>query len=542
MFCLTSHQSSMFEADKIFPDALPEEDWCFTFRDRIYPLINENKFKHLYSESEGRPNFSIKKMISLLIFMGTEKLTWRGIEFQFPRRLDWLIATSTEVGKAQIDHTTLYKFYELLETDNTAIELFTELTDKFIELCGTSLKKQRTDSFFIHGWLKLLSRYGLLTETVRKFLLTLRKQKPGLYEKIKGQLSNDYINKELEIGERDKKSAQRQISIVAKDLYRIKCAFENHKRIKHFQTFKILCTVFAEQCEIKEIRDKEEEPEIVIKDKPDTGSICSPHNTDVRCARKNNHLTTGDKAFVTETCDPENKTQFITDVNVITSTIHDSKQQPKIQERLVKNKFKPEKQYGDSGFVNGKTILDSREAGIELEGPCSGHSQTAEAYDPEKRRLDAGDFDITIFRQTKELIVTSCHNKVKPINQKLSTKRDKILVHFDPDICRSCLYLERCPIRIGKRVATFSVNHRDYAGAIRYHKYMENEQYRKECSIRTGIEATVSELTRSHGVRKSRHRKQTKTNLQLIFAAIACNVKRFIKHGKSYEYLEPEYT
>ena len=108
------------------------------------------------------------------------------------------------------------------------------------------------------------------------------------------------------------------------------------------------------------------------------------------------------------------------------------------------------------------------------------------------------------------------------------------MVHFDTVICMSCLYIDRCPVKIGKRVSTFSVDHRDYAGAVRYHKYMENEEYRKECSIRTGIEATVSELTRVHGVRKSRHRKQIKTNLQLIFAAIACNIKRFIKHGELY--------
>ncbi len=182
MYRQTSPQSSLFEVENYFPGALPEDDWSFTYQTRVLPLIDEEKFKHLYSESGGRPNAPIKTMVSLLIFMGMERLTWRAAEFQFSRRLDWLIATNTPLGEARIDHTTLFKFYQRLETDDSARDLFTTTTDEFTRACGTSLKKQRTDSFFIHGWLQILSRYGLFKETIRKFLLTLRKQKPGLYE------------------------------------------------------------------------------------------------------------------------------------------------------------------------------------------------------------------------------------------------------------------------------------------------------------------------------------------------------------------------
>ncbi|HHT9147015.1 MAG: transposase [Candidatus Brocadiaceae bacterium] len=66
---------------------------------------------------------------------------------------------------------------------------------------------------------------------------------------------------------------------------------------------------------------------------------------------------------------------------------------------------------------------------------------------------------------------------------------------------------------------------------------MENKDYRKQCATRAGVEATVSEMVRSHGVRKSRHRTESRTRLQLLFAAIACNVKRFIRHGILYGYV-----
>ena len=147
MFTKTDSQRSLFDVKNVFPDALPKDDWSYIYRDRIYSLIDEEQFRHLYKEESGRPNKSIKTMISLLIFMGMG----RGVAFQYPMRLDWLVATRTTnaTGRASIDHTTLFKFYNRRETSDTARKLFEELTFEFAEACGTTLKRQRTDSFFI---------------------------------------------------------------------------------------------------------------------------------------------------------------------------------------------------------------------------------------------------------------------------------------------------------------------------------------------------------------------------------------------------------
>lgn len=536
MFCPTSPQSSIFEVDNYFPGALPDNDWCYTYREHILPLIDEEKFRHFYHESLGQPNAPIKSMVSILIFMGMEKLTWRAAEFMFPRRMDWLIATNTPCGEAQIDHTTLFKFYQRLEADNTAREIFVELTDSFIKACGTSIKMQRTDSFFIHGWLRILSRYGLFKETIRKFLQVLRKQKPDFYENIKGQLSRNYLDKEFDLTEKDQELAQKKVSLMAQDLYRIKCAFENNNKVRDYETFKILFKVFSQQCEVKESMDVE--PEILIKEKPDGDTICTPHNPEARYVVKGKQRVTGDKGTFSETCDPENKTQFITDVSDNEATKHDSKEQPEVQERLIENEFKPNKQYEDAGFVNGQTILDSKEKGIELEGPTAGRSQSFEAYESKDRPLDAGDFDTTYDENKDEFSVNKCPNDQVPKDQKRSEKTGKINVHFDIEVCNACALSGRCPVKIGKRVATYTVDEAEYVGAVRHHQYMSDPNYRKECSIRAGVEATVSELTRAHGMRKSRHRKRSRTKLQLTFAALACNVKRFIRHGEQYGYLE----
>jgi len=539
MFRKSTTQSSLFDAGIYLKDALPENDWSYIYRDKILPLIDEDKFKHLYSPTKGRPNSPIKTMVSLLIFMGLEKLVWRIMEFQFPRRIDWMIATNAQIGTANIDHVTLFKFYQRLEKDETAVKLFSEITNKFIELCGTSIKKQRTDSFFVHGWLQNLSRYGLFKETIRKFLYTLRKQKQGLYETIKEELSKQYLDKEFDLTEKDNEKARRRVSEMATDMYKIVIAFENHKQIKHYETFKILKQVFQQQCEVKQ-KPENKDPEIIIKGKPDKKAINTPHNPQAQYKRKGKQQVTGDVAFVTETCDKDNKTQFITDIKLSEISEHDSTQQPKIQERLIKNGTKPEKQYADAGFVNGKTIKESKENGIELEGPTAGRSQSFEAYESSERNFDAGDFDTTYDDNNGELIVNKCPEGQKAISRNKSKKTGKLKVHFNQEICAVCPKQNHCPVKVGKRVATYTVNEEEYIGAVRHHKYMSNSEYRKECAIRAGVESLVSELTRSHGMRKSRHRERKRTELQLIFASLACNVKRFISHWGNYAHFEPK--
>ncbi len=124
----------------------------------------------------------------------------------------------------------------------------------------------------------------------------MRKHKPGLYEKVKGQLSTDYLEKTIDLTEKDRERAHKKISLMARDLYYLKSAFENHNQVKHYETFKILCAVFIQQCELKESSDTD--PEIIIKKKPDSNTICSPHSPEVRYVRKGSQLKFGSQGSV----------------------------------------------------------------------------------------------------------------------------------------------------------------------------------------------------------------------------------------------------
>jgi hypothetical protein len=47
---------------------------------------------------------------------------------------------------------------------------------------------------------------------------------------------------------------------------------------------------------------------------------------------------------------------------------------------------------------------------------------------------------------------------------------------------------------------------------------------------RNGIEGTLSELTRGHGLRRSRYRGFGKVELQNLLIGTACNIKRWLRY------------
>lgn len=535
MFQKTSPQLSLFDPLIMFPGFLPEDDWSHIYRDKIYPQIDENDFKHLYCEYWGAPNKSIKLQVSILIFMNIERLTWREAEYHLQRRLDWLNATQTPCDMAKIDHTTLFKFYNRIVEDKVAYELFKKLTGIFIVECNVSTRQQRVDSFFMHGWLAKLSRYGLFKETIRVFLQNLRKQKPGLYTNIREELSRDYLNDGFDLTEKDKDKTSRKIQEMADDLYHLTSAFENHHQVKHYQSFQVLAQVFDQQCNIiNSPMDSDASVKIEIKKIPDGKGqqiISSPHNTDAQYTRKRHQTVTGHKGFLTETCDPNNDVQYLTDVNLEAAGHSDALEIDKIENRLEENGFKPETFYGDAGFVNGESILQAAEKGIDLEGPSAGRSQSIEGFAEKDRLLDVADFKVKIEDDTKELIVLSCPENKTPLDQIRSEKTGQLLVHFDSKICKECPLKDRCPVKQGVKFSTLTVSEAQFAGAERHHKYMENTEYRKQCGVRAGAESLVNEVANKHGARKSRHRTEKRSRLQILFAAIACNVKRYLKQA-----------
>jgi hypothetical protein len=120
-----------------------------------------------------------------------------------------------------------------------------------------------------------------------------------------------------------------------------------------------------------------------------------------------------------------------------------------------------------------------------------------------------------------------------------STRRSLHAI-FDGKTCRSCTMLDRCPVRApnhhlkgcqpGDTVRDFRL---EITPELRLRDQMyslqQTAEWKDRYKIRAGIEATNSELKRSHGIGKLRVRRIAKVCFAVACKLTACNIKRWAK-------------
>lgn len=166
--------------------------------------------------------------------------------------------------------------------------------------------------------------------------------------------------------------------------------------------------------------------------------------------------------------------------------------------------------------MSGYHIADSLSKGIDLRG----YVREGNLSKPEGFRLR--DFEIDI--EQRRAICPAGKTQVKWARTNSSKNLTAYLAWFGSQ-CGSCPHFGPglCTDRLNGRCLSINAYH-DVIQARRLEA--DTEAFRQEMHIRAGIEGTVSEMVRSHGLRRSRFRGTRKNQLQAIFSATATNLKR----------------
>ena len=104
-------------------------------------------------------------------------------------------------------------------------------------------------------------------------------------------------------------------------------------------------------------------------------------------------------------------------------------------------------------------------------------------------------------------------------------------VYFDGAVCAKCQFNSICPARLlkdGTRVLTTTVRQ---ATLEQRRAYEKGEEFKERYAPRAGIEGTNSEMKRAHGLGHLRVRREPRVKLAVYLKAVACNVKRMVKHA-----------
>lgn len=511
-----------------------KDSWADLFRNHVLPILlkQEDQFAMLYGKT-GRPNFSVARILGLCLLQELNNLSDQQALDTFGFDIRWRYALDVNDEDAYLSRRSLVEFRRRLVVIDPEMHfvrtIFDNISKAAIKKIGLSTAEQRVDSTHIVSNIRMRGRINLFETSIEVFLKSLDK---AHFSQIPLNLQQWH--------QRERKGwfglgpAQRELKLeqLAKYLHELIVLFEKDAQLTTMEPYQLLVRLFSEQCDlIKDQRQNGEDgdcPQIIVKKKTQGETLQSPYDPESSFGHKGQ----GYSAHITETCNNTGKHEIITDYEVHGAARSDIGKAVDILERLESAGLKPETLYADGGYPSVPSALKVIDKDVEFIAPVNRSRLPDEAMGRDQFIFDEDGF------------VLQCPEKNAPIDHRMlsanNQKGRSLHAIFDGDQCRKCSKLEQCPVRAPNHRER-GCQPRDTIGDFRLeitpqlrlrdqmYADQQTEQWKKRYKIRSGVEATMSELKRSHGMGKLRVRRAARVCFAVACKVIACNIKRWVK-------------
>jgi len=471
----------------------------------VFCQINEKDFSVLYSDSCSRPNAPVNSLVSSIILM--YRNNWTGEELF--DRIDFDLLTRTALGLDTLDDTpfcpaTFFNFQNRLlshfvSTGQNLIEgVFDSLTKEQLKKLKIKTNIQRSDSFMAMSNIRSYSRTQLLIEMLIRLHRVLsdedKLQFKELLDPFTKQSSGQYIYN-LERGSIPHE--QEKLAQLYHKLY--EALKDSYQDIEVFSVFE---RVYTEHFTI--IDNK-----ITVKPSKELNgsTLQSPDDIDATYRKKRNHHYKGQSVNVTETANPDNELNLITDVAVYSNDTDDSKILNERLEPITEKTPDLEELHTDGAY--GSEDNDKKMEKLKIT-----HVQTAV-------RGRKAEVSMEIEEVSKEQYTVKCPHQ--SVNSQKTKKRHKAC--FDLEICKQCSLSNSCPAKEQSDKRTYYFDRSDYLLGKRNRNIRELPPERQK--LRPNVEATVKEFTKPFNHKgKLRIRGLFKTMVYAHAMAISINFGR----------------
>lgn len=540
MFRKRDGQTSLLASSHFLPDEKRrrlERDWPGQFRRNALPLVDEEAFRDLYHEWNGRPNKPVQTVIGVLLLKEMNDLTDAESLFNLDFNLAWHVALDLEPEEAHCCQKTLHNFRaKLMESDKAKL-LFEEMTGRIIEALGISTERQRLDSTHITSNFRRLTRLGLFCETARVFLRELRKEAKRKFEAVPKGLRKRYLKddgKETRYHDAKSSEAKRRLSVCARDVWRLVDRFRGDEAVEGLESYGLLKRLLDEQCELVEDAPTPKADDADVNDPPApvvvkpakevrSDSLQTPHDTSATYSGRKGK---GQEVQIAETCGNGDKPEMITYAEQTRSCDSDEKVPAPAVEDLAERNIRPNEILADTNYGSTENVIKCEKRGTELVAPVPGPKVDEAPAANGEGSITKADFDI----DPKGERTTRCPSGREATSEKRDPETGKVRVCFDGKACEGCPHADSCPakpLRDGRRVLRTTVH---AAVLARRRRYEKTKAFKKRYAMRAGVEATNSELKRAHGLGRLRIRGFLRVRLAVYLKALACNVKRMVTH------------
>jgi len=462
-----------------------ERSWATVFAKDIFPAIDEEPFRVLYSDKDSRPNTPVNVIIGSLILQQLFKQNDDEMFQNLLYDLRYQVALHTTSFKEQpFSDKTLSRFrrrcydYEALTGVDLLHDCIVKLSERLRKLMDIDLHVRRMDSMMIEACIRTLSRMELLYECVSNLAICINKKDGKLIpEAIKHYCDPNDFN-QMFYHDRESSYDERITKILLDADTLIKICFDTE-----YETcveYQLLVRCLSEQTVIEDDNRR-------LRTKDDGGMdshiLQNPSDPEATYRTKAGKGHRGYCANLEETVGKNGS--IVTDY-----------------------------QFEDNTYSDVDFFKDSMER-TEVQKETALYI-TDGAYASEENRQLASEKNIC-------LITTNLTGKKTPdIHAEFEFNEDgtKILhcpaghsprscsynrsdgscrASFERDLCVKCPYKEQCIPKVHKRVSVKQVSKKS-SNRAKQQRYFKNDAFKAFSRLRNGVETLPSLLRRKYQV------------------------------------------
>lgn len=516
MFNAKNHkQLNMFDPwDYLGPKRRKELDksWAGLFRHNILKTLPVDKLRKHYHSSNGRPSKELYSLLGLMVLQQMHDLTDEQAVEQYSYNIKYHYAldiTGFSDEHSYVSLRTIWKMRQLLTQENFHEVLFRKINKKLAKVFKVNFKHQRIDSVHIQSNMRHLGRIRLFCETVKKFLVNLKRHHRGQFDHLDKSLIAKYLDKKEEAVFAVVKPSQSHgtLNQIAQDIFSLIQEFKKKDTINSMDSFKLLVRLFQEQCITQEL---EGEKLVVAKPNKDVASDSMQNPSDPD-AGYSGHKGKGYSVQVMETYndpDQDRGLSLITHVDVKSADNSDAHALIPAIEDTESESMAPIEVLADSLYGSDDNYVTAKEEhGVTVISPLRNPPN----------RLSLVDFSLN---GSGEII--RCPERQVPFKVRF---KKRFSASFVLSLCQKCPRNEQCPVSINKKAAYYRYTLKDVRLAKR-RGYERSTEFRNKYRFRAGVEATMSEYDRVTGVKKLRFRGIAAVTYAAVLKAIGINIKR----------------
>lgn len=497
--------------------------WAESFRREVFLRIPEDIFQVLYDPSPSRPNVPVNILIGLEILK-----EWRGWSdeemydhFLFDLQVRYALGCD-KFGEGDFDLRTTYYFrrrvseHALKTGKNLLADVFQAVTDEQIKKHKLNTQLQRMDSTQILSNIADLSRLELLVEALQRLQRILSPADQDQYREV----FQPYIQEtagQYTYRIHGKEAVWQHIQQVGQVLADLLVKLKSYQEESIYQTVQRFFDENFTQVntQVKAKTNAEITP----------GCLQSFDDLEATYRVKCHRAYKGYVGNITETCDPQNHLQLITDVRVEPNRENDiallQKALVDLQERTDLKTL-----VTDGGYVSPD--IDTRLMKSGIEQITTGLTGTLPDHRGGKKALS--DFEMDLDSEGNVDQAACPLGQPALLHQSASQKSFKL--EFDPQLCLICpLFLGgQCPIQTNKK-KTLCFLTVPKERAISSQRRRRFERCKEEArALRPAVEATIYQVKHALKRGKVRVRGLFRTTWVILCSALAVNMRRVYRY------------